>query len=210
MHIKEFFAGRVLPLLMALLLVGTAVWVLRVPLLQGMGRSLVVERLMPANDAYYALGGAPLERGQALAAVLDREPNALGFCTGAPIPQTLRAAGMELTEAVLTRSAAIEAGADGARIKALPVGTSTWEEAGAILDHARSNGFDTITIVSTEFHLRRVRRVFRKRFAGSGIAVGLSAAYSLHYDPDRWWVSEEGLLMVNNEYVKLGYYLVRY
>jgi hypothetical protein len=36
------------------------------------------------------------------------------------------------------------------------------------------------------------------------------AANSLVYDSDSWWTSEEGLLMVNNEYVKLLYYLVKY
>jgi hypothetical protein len=32
----------------------------------------------------------------------------------------------------------------------------------------------------------------------------------LDYDPERWWDTEEGLLMVNNEYVKLLYYALKY
>lgn len=65
-------------------------------------------------------------------------------------------------------------------------------------------------MVSTEFHLRRVRWVFRRNFKGTGITVLVQPAQSRRYDAARWWASEEGLLMVNNEYVKLAYYLLRY
>lgn len=52
--------------------------------------------------------------------------------------------------------------------------------------------------------------MFRQRFAGSGINVLVHAVPSSEYDAKLWWRSEEGLLMVNNEYVKALYYAITY
>jgi uncharacterized SAM-binding protein YcdF (DUF218 family) len=132
------------------------------------------------------------------------------IATGSNIPGVMEGEGIMLNEAVLSKRAALRAGADSTRIRLIEAGTSTWEEAALIHADATEQRFDTVLVVSTEFHLRRVSRVFRKRFAGSSVHLRFVAANSLVYDSDSWWTSEEGLLMVNNEYVKLLYYLVKY
>jgi len=38
----------------------------------------------------------------------------------------------------------------------------------------------------------------------------VQAAPSSEYDVNAWWNSEQGLLMVNNEYVKTLYYLLKH
>jgi hypothetical protein len=93
---------------------------------------------------------------------------------------------------------------------ALDKGTSTWEESGFILEDARANGYDTVMILSSRFHLRRIAYVFRERFRAQGITVVLQGAPNGPFDDERWWDAEEGLLFVNNEYVKLVYYLLKY
>lgn len=209
-RVAQFLGGRVLLVLVFLLFLGAAAYFLRVPVLRAVGNYLVHSEAVVPSDALYVLGGSPSERGSEAARLLLADQAPLAFCTGSNVPGTMEALGMTLNEATLTRTAAMRAGAPAHRVLELPEGTSTWEEAEVILRHAKDKGFETITVVSTEFHLRRIKRVFRKRFKGSGITVRLHAANSSQYDAQQWWTSEEGLLMVNNEYVKLFYYLLKY
>jgi uncharacterized SAM-binding protein YcdF (DUF218 family) len=178
--------------------------------LRGMATVLIAEDAPTRVDVAYVLGGGPVERGGRGAELLRA-----GLCdtlvtTGVNIHRVLEAEGVLFTEAELTARAAYRAGADSTRMRLLQNGTSTWEEAAAVLRDAQAHGHDSIAIVSTEFHLRRVRRVFRKHFDDTGIAVFTVAAYSPMYDHRAWWESEEGLLMVNNEYVKTLYYWLKY
>lgn len=202
--------ARIAVLVLFLCCMLAAAWVLRVPVLRAIGDHLVQEDAHGRGDVLYVLGGAPEERGRAAARLLAEGAAPVAVCTGSLVPQSISAAGLALTEADLTRMAVLAAGGDSARVLLLQEGTSTWEEAGAILLHARSLGADTVLVLSTEFHSRRVRRVFRRRFADSGITVLVRNAPALRYDRRRWWASEDGLLMVNNEYVKALYYLLRY
>jgi len=179
-------------------------------LLRGMATVLIAEDAPTRVDVAYVLGGGPVERGGRGAELLRA-----GLCdtlvtTGVNIHRVLEAEGVLFTEAELTARAAYRAGADSTRMRLLQNGTSTWEEAAAVLRDAQAHGHDSIAIVSTEFHLRRVRRVFRKHFDDTGIAVFTVASYSPMYDHRAWWESEEGLLMVNNEYVKTLYYWLKY
>jgi hypothetical protein len=118
--------------------------------------------------------------------------------------------GIERTEAEQTRMVALRAGVPDTMAIAIKRGTSTYEECGVILSDALRAGHDTVMILSSRFHMRRIAYVFRQRFQEKGITVVLHGAPNSDYDEDRWWESEEGLLMVNNEYVKLVYYRLKY
>ncbi len=185
-------------------------WSARGSILRELGGHLIKVDQVTHADLVYALGGAPLERGRELAELLARGTAPLGVTTGGNPSHSMEAYGLEVLEAELTRQAALRAGALPALLDTLARGTSTWEEAAHVLADAGRRGADTIVVVTTEFHTRRVGRVFRKRFKGSGIVVLVHGARSLDYDPERWWDTEEGLLMVNNEYVKLLYYALKY
>jgi uncharacterized SAM-binding protein YcdF (DUF218 family) len=209
-RVGEFLLGRVMLVVFALLVITTVAILLRVPLLRAVGNFLVRADATMPSDALYVLGGAPLERGQEGALALAEGVAAVAYCTGSQVPRSLELEGIDRTEAALSRNVAIAAGADSAQVRLLEVGTSTLEEAQAIVAHALAAGYDDITIISTEFHSRRVGRVFRKQAAGTGLRIHVRIAASQVYDSAYWWKSEEGLLMVNNEYVKLLYYLIKY
>jgi uncharacterized SAM-binding protein YcdF (DUF218 family) len=104
----------------------------------------------------------------------------------------------------------IRHGVPADRCIAVEKGTSTKEEADEILRLAKAEGQDTIIIVSNLFHLRRIGFVFRDRFAREGITVILRGAHSASYDEEHWWRYEDGLIMCQNEYVKLFYYWWKY
>lgn len=192
------------------LLVVMLLWSMRIPLLRGIGQLLIVEDSPEHTDVIYALGGSSLDRGRELALLLQRGVAPIGVTTGSNLSNALEAYGLEVTEASLTAMAARRAGAPPTRIDTLVMGTSTWEEAAAVLDDARQRGADTIAVITTEFHTRRVQRVFHKHFKGSGITVLVHGAHASDYDPEHWWTTEEGLIMVNNEYMKLLYYAITY
>ncbi len=207
---KRGISKRMVRLLLSLGALVIVVWVFRITILQRIGSFLIRTDATCKADALYVLGGAPLDRGSFSSRVLDEGCVPVAYFTGENVPQSFKAEGRSVTEADLGRSAAIRAGADPARVLPFPYGTSTWEEAAGVLRHARNKGFDTVLVLTTDFHTRRVGKVFHQRFEDSGITVLVRAAPSSEYDPAAWWTSEEGLLMVNNEYVKSLYYAITY
>lgn len=197
-------------ILLVLLLVGMLVWSGRFRILRAMGDHLIRADAECNADAIYVLGGSPFDRGTRGGELLLKGCAPVAYCTGSNISAINKAEGRMVTEADLTRSAALRAGSSPARALPLPYGTSTYEEAIGILHHARSKGYTSILLVTTDFHTRRVGNVFRERFERSGITVLVHAAPSSDYDSRSWWNSEQGLLMVNNEYVKTLYYTLNY
>lgn len=198
---------RILLIVVALALLG---WSQRMALLRGMGNFLITEDPPAHVDEVFVLGGAIVDRGIEAAKVYQQGISGRFIFTGAPIPTALEGLGIDSTEAACTRNQAVRYGLPLATTVVLNKGTSTYEEAEALLAQAQADGADSVMIISSRFHLRRVGRVFRKRFAGSGITILLHGAPSQTFDERTWWTSEEGMIMVNNEYVKLGYYWWRY
>ncbi len=209
-RIGEFLVGRVMLGSLVLLVLLAVGYGLRFPILRATGAMLIAEDPRVPCDAIYVLGGSPLERGALGGELLMEGLAPVVYCTGSTTPTTLLTLGLTHSEAQLSRIAAMDTGADSTRVIAVNEGTSTFEEAELIIAQAERLGYNDIGIISTEFHSRRVGRVFRKRAKGTGIVIHVFAASSQRYNSKRWWASEEGLLMVNNEYVKLGYYLLKH
>ena len=64
---------------------------------------------------------------------------------------------------------------------------NTREEAQFLLACLRELGAQDAIIVTSEYHTRRARSIFRRVFSGSGIAVRVHPAYDpAHWDP-HWW-----------------------
>lgn len=185
-------------------------WNMRFALLRSMGNFLITEDPMVHADEVFVLGGAIVDRGIEAAKVYRQGFGERFVFTGAPIPTALEGLGIDSTEAACTRNEAVRHGLPLENTLVLNKGTSTFEEAEALLRQAQADQADTVLVISSLFHLRRVGFVFRKRFQGSGITVLLHGAPSQTFDEQHWWSSEEGLIMVNNEYVKLVYYCLKY
>jgi len=209
-HRKRGFGKRLPRWSLAFGVLLITIWIFRITILQGMGSFLIKTDASCTADALYVLGGASFDRGAYSSRLLKDGGVPVAYCTGENVPQSYKAEGRLVTEAELSRAAAIRAGADPAKVLPFPYGTSTWEEASGVLHHAKDKGFDTVLVLTTDLHTRRVGKVFCQRFAGSGITVLVHAAPSSQYDAAHWWTSEEGLLMVNNEYVKSLYYAITY
>lgn len=186
------------------------VWIFRIELLEAGGDYLIVADSAEKCEVLFVLGGSSLERGISASEVHERGLCDRIICTGGNIPSVLAALDTSLYEADITRNILISHGVDPSQIHVLRGSTSTWEEAAEIYDFASQNHLSKIGIMSSKHHLRRVKKVFSSRFENSQIQVVYFGAKSQTYDESKWWQSEEGLIMVNNEYMKLLYYLFKY
>ncbi|WKZ66989.1 MAG: YdcF family protein [Flavobacteriales bacterium] len=203
-------ASRRFAILVALTALLVAGWLGRTTLLRATGHFLVREDALVPADAIYVLGGSPEDRSME-AMRLQREGWAPRIiCTGETVNELLLLHGIARSEAALGRDVARREGFPMDRIELVERGTSTFEEALAVLGHAHGRGYDTVMVVTTDFHTRRVGQVFRKRLEPAGITVVVRAARSTRYDAERWWASEDGLIMVNNEIMKLGWYALHH
>jgi uncharacterized SAM-binding protein YcdF (DUF218 family) len=197
-------------ILLTIGLLGVAVWFLRVPILRGLGSFLVDEDPLAHADEVYVLGGAALDRGSEAARVYGLGVSQRFIFTGGNHHGELASLGIHHTEAEIGRLVAIRKGLPEEYAFALNFGTSTQEEAQVLLALATRHHSDTVVVISSRFHLRRVGNVFRDTFKEAGITVLLHGVPDHRYREETWWRREEGLLMVSNEYIKLLYYFLKY
>jgi uncharacterized SAM-binding protein YcdF (DUF218 family) len=89
-------------------------------------------------------------------------------------------------------------------------GTSTKEEAVLIENYCLQKQFKKIIIVTSKIHTYRVNDVFRKPLEKAGIQLIVHGAASSRYEEMKWWTSENGLIAINNEWIKAFYYWWKY
>ncbi len=183
-------------------------FLLRYPVLRGLGNYLIRENEPFQAEAIFILSGNPTDRGRKAAQLYFEGYAPEIVCTGENIPHDLEALGLDYPECELTRSQLLRSGVPDSAIVTIPLGASTREEKQVILSYCLDNGIKSCLVVSNRFHTRRIRKVFRKAFRSEGIQLGIIGAPHSLYRENRWWESEYGLLDVNNEYLKLLYYSV--
>lgn len=208
--LSHVFFSRAVKWALVFLVVLFAGYLFRHPILRACGNFLITPDPLVHADAIYVLGGASLERGTEAGRLYREGWAPQVICTGGMVPQLYRAENIDRTEAEVTRDVAIRQGVSQGHCQALEIGTSTKEEADAILAFAKQDDQDTVIIATSLFHLRRVRSVFKRPFQQAGITVVLTGAPSMLFDEQHWWETEEGLMMCQNEYVKLLYYWWKY
>jgi hypothetical protein len=65
-------------------------------------------------------------------------------------------------------------------------------------------------VLSSKLHTHRINEVFRKKLKDAGITLVVRGAPSSQFDEMHWWQSENGLIAVNNEWIKRMYYWWKY
>ena len=185
-------------------------YLLREPILKGIGNFLIVEDTEITVDAAFVLSGNVLERCEKGAEIFLQGHAPTIVAIGGNINEAVRAIGIEVNGAQLSQKALISMGVDSSAIKLIERGTSTYEESEEILAYSQVMGFKRVMIISSKYHTRRIQNVFKDKFQEAGIEVIVLGAEPLDYDLDKWWESESAMIFVNNEYVKLIYYWLKY
>lgn len=182
----------------------------RHPLLRSIGNYLIHEDELQKSEVIFVLSGGPHDRANEAARLLHAGWAPYVVCTGEQIPLLFKVINETLDECDLSRISLIKAGVDSSKIEDIHIGASTRAESHAILAYCKAKQIKKIIVVSDKFHTNRIDYAFRDLFEDEGIELILRGAPSSGYDENLWWAEEAGLLMVNNEYVKLFYYFLKY
>jgi uncharacterized SAM-binding protein YcdF (DUF218 family) len=159
----------------------------------------------------FILSGNPVERAISAAGLYRMGLVDTLVCTGEITPEIFKLIDCPLGEEKLTRKILLKEGVDSTRILILSQGTSTYEEALAVKDFLSNRviNFD-YGIITSRFHTFRANWIFRKVLTDKADNMRCFAANARNYDINKWWTSEEGLLFVTNEWLKMAYYRYKY
>ena len=180
-----------------------ALWAVHPVLLEAAGAFLIVEDPPRPADAIIVLGGdwkGRIEKGielyrQGLAPRL--------VVTGG------RLVAPETTEADYLAAVALRAGVPRDAIIAERHSHSTWQDALRTLELARQQGFRRVLLVTSDWHSRRARWVFRRVYGPAGIEVLSVPSPEWRFDTLRWWQYPDGGETVIIEYVRLLWYALQ-
>ncbi len=187
--------------------------VFHVPLLRGIARLLIVSDDPTQADAIVLLNGEDSRALSAAQLYAKRYAPRILIAQAEESPsQSLNIApnSTEVSVALL-----VSEGVPRDSIIVLEYGsgvTSTFDEAIAHTRYTHDHQIERVLLVTSAFHTRRARWAF-DRMSGRNpeqwkaeiVVVG-----SPHngFDESNWWKTERGLVTLNNEYLKLGYYLL--
>lgn len=88
--------------------------------------------------------------------------------------------------------------------------TSTYDEAVALRQYLEIGRQGHVILVTSAFHTRRALWIFQRELSALDVTLEMVAVPDLHFDQTNWWRNENGLITLNNEYIKLFYYLWNY
>lgn len=179
------------------------------PLLRVIGNHLIDEDPVETTEAAFVLSGDAWDRGNAAIKLYQKGFTRKIICTGENVPRLFLITGISYQESELTQLYLLSKGIPLRDVELLCKGTSTKEEADYILAYCKERGIKKLTIISTKFHTRRIANTFRKKFRQAGMELLIHGAPSSAYSENEWWKSENGLIFVNNEYIKIVYYLLK-
>jgi len=179
-------------------------------ILRGLANYLIVEDEITFVENAAVLSGGAFDRATHAAQLWNNNQIATILCTGNNLSPDLKALNIDTLENQITKTRLLNQGVSPSEIILINEGSSTFEEAEAILQYCLSNQLKEILIISSKFHTRRIHQVFKKKFKAHGIKVFISGATSSAYDEFQWWKSENGCIALNNEYIKLIYYAFTY
>jgi uncharacterized SAM-binding protein YcdF (DUF218 family) len=177
---------------------------------RGVGKWLNATDAPEQTEMCFVLGGNSYERGIAASDLYKQFPQQKFTATGGNYPYQILCLDTTMLECELTRHFMISRGVPETQIDTLSSAHSTMDESNEILVWCKANNAKHITVISSAFHMRRVRMVFEDKFEEAGIKISFHGAAPIEYNELNWWQNEEGLLMTNNELVKIFYYAIKY
>lgn len=203
-------------IILFLLVAGAVLFFFHDPILTGVANFLIVDDAVEKADIIEVLAGSSAMRSQKAAELFFQNAAPKIVLTKMrPVHNDLelRRYGIRLLEnheeamgvlkALKVPDTAIEI-VDG-------YNDSTVDEARRIKDYALQKAVKRVIVVTSSYHSRRSRLIFRRVFKGTGIQVSLRPApeYS-GFGTQKWWRSRTEAKVVLLEYQKLVYYALRY
>lgn len=174
--------------LVAVLLAGGALYLVRRPLLTGLGRMLVVADSMERADAAVVMGGDESAEGKRVRAAIRLYRD--GWVRKIVLSGPQWGYGMYETE--LSLPLALSLGVPRADLLTLPnAARSTSQEAQLLASTVERRGIRSLYVVTSNYHTRRARRAFIRASRGRLRVMAYPAADDW-FDPQHWWQSRDG------------------
>jgi uncharacterized SAM-binding protein YcdF (DUF218 family) len=163
----------------------------------------------PAQQAQYVmvLGGGKQTR-PFVAAALVKAGFAEKVLLPCPTPSSEVEEGLEPREHEVMRQTLRARGVQDDSIVVLPGDVaSTLDEARVLEKYLDNQPEASITIVTSNYHTRRARSIFRRILGEKAARLHFVGAPSDGYDESNWWQSEAGFADYVQEYCKLVFWL---
>ena len=204
---------RLAGLLATLVVGGMLLFTTRGPILRSLGSFLIVADSPRPSDLVLVLNGSEENRAQTAARLITD-----GFAPKILVPVTASrpsvTLGLVMSSSDITVALLTAAGVPRENIEIIsgdnPV-TSTRDEALALKAHLDQHpSIRRVTVVTSLFHTRRTRWIVRRVLRDWEGEMMLVGAQHNGFDTREWWKSERGLVSLNNEYIKLVFYWLKY
>ena len=187
---------KALRVLAALLLLGTAFYAGRTPLLTAAGNFLIVTDPVEDAEIVVVLAGDGTGRRLMRAVELVREGRAPRILVDGPPGLYDR------YECDLAIEFAVNRGVPREILDRFPIGArSTLDESRVVDRELRRRGIRTALVVTSNFHTRRARSIFARYTSGEVRYLFVAALYD-DFQPDRWWLTRSGKKVAALEYLK--------
>jgi len=190
-------------ILLLVVLAATVLAAAHRPLLTAAGRFLIVQDTLDHADVIVVIsGGRRDERVRQAAELYHLAYAPLVMLSGGEemmglsIPEVLRR--QALGHRIPASSLLFETGS-----------TSTAEQARFLRPILERRGVRRAIVVTSSFHTRRTRYLFRKTFAGSPVEIRVYPVHRDWFSPIEWWTREQDTEQVVLEYIKLVLALFR-
>jgi uncharacterized SAM-binding protein YcdF (DUF218 family) len=202
-----FMKKRRLWAILAILIGLTTIGILHEPILVAMAVWLDVgEAPRPADYVMVLPGG--LEDRPFMAVAMMRAGMAQGVLTAETEIDPSNQEGMSPASDAILQQILLLRGIRQDQIHVLPGrSNSTWTDALALRQFMQDHSQATIAIVTTNFHSRRSRWVFRRVLGADAQRVFFVTVPLERVDPKSWWKTEIGLVTYLSEYSKLVIYV---
>jgi uncharacterized SAM-binding protein YcdF (DUF218 family) len=175
----------------------------RRPLLSAVGQFLIVQDPLDRADVLVVLSGGRRDERVRQAAELFHQ----GYAPLVMLSGGEEMVGIAIPE--LQRRQALAHQIPASRLVFETGSTSTGEQARFLRPILERRGARRALVVTSSFHTRRTRYLFRKAFAGSSVEISVYPVQRDWFSPIEWWTREQDTEQVVLEYIKLGLALFR-
>lgn len=179
-------------------------------ILRGCATLLMHEDELQKAEAIFVLSGGSYDRGNEAAQLFLQGYSNRLVCTGGNPYVELKVFNIDTLESDMCVANLRRWSIPDSCIIRLKYGTSTREEFDTIIGYCLQLKLRKVIVLSSRLHTGRVNSVFRKKMDEVGIELILHGAPSSRFNEYLWWQSEDGLIAVNNEWLKTIYYWCKY
>ncbi|MFQ5457515.1 MAG: YdcF family protein [Myxococcota bacterium] len=167
---------------------------------------LVTEDPLGPADVIVVLSGSIPDRPRYAAELYRRGIAPRLLCASAMVPDYFKVVGPPMTHAELSAAVLRKQAVPARDIIVVNKSSSTFEELIVARDLMLARGWKRAVLVSSPYHLRRIRLTWNHLTRKTPLEAILRATPYAGFHQDAWWRHEDDLLSVQNEYAKILYY----